>query len=146
MNWREFEIFIAKILNEYDYVTRVTPAQSDGGKDIIATRGKIMFYIECKHWKRQSIGREVLQKLVGAAAANRVREIIFITTSSYTDTAVQYKYELNNAGAFHLQLWSMRDILSLANHTPLSIRPLRLHNISGGLCYILFFWASIKSL
>ena len=127
MNWREFEVFIAKILNEYDYVTRVTPAQSDGGKDIIATREKNTFYIECKHWKRQSVGREVLQKLVGAAAANRVREIIFITTSSYADTAVQYKYELNNAGAFHLQLWSMRDILSLANHTPLSIRPL--HNL-----------------
>lgn len=126
MNWREFEIFIAKVLREHDYITRVTPAQNDGGKDIIATRGKVMFYIECKHWKRQSVGREVLQKLVGAAAANHVREVIFITTSNYADTAIQYKYELNNAGAFHLQLWSMRDVLSLANHAALlSTRSLR---------------------
>ena len=125
MNWREFEFFIAKVLNEHDYTTRVTAPRNDGGKDIIATRGKILFYIECKHWQRQSVGREVLQKLVGAAAANNVREIIFITTSSYADTGIQYKYELNRAGTFHLQLWSMRDILALANHTPLSVRSLR---------------------
>lgn len=125
MNWREFEFFIAKVLNEHDYATRVTTPRNDGGKDIIATRGKILFYIECKHWQRQSVGREVLQKLVGAAAANNVREIIFITTSSYADTGIQYKYELNRAGTFHLQLWSMRDILALANHTPLSVRALR---------------------
>ena len=125
MNWREFEFFIAKVLNEHDYATRVTTPKNDGGKDIIATRGKILFYIECKHWQRQSVGREVLQKLVGAAAANNVREIIFITTSSYADTGIQYKYELNRAGTFHLQLWSMRDILALANHTPLSVRSLR---------------------
>lgn len=126
MDWREFELFIAKILREHDYVARVTPATSDGGKDIIARSGKVMFYIECKHWKKKSVGREELQKLVGAAASSNIREIIFITSSNFTDTGISYKYELNHIGKFHLQLWSMRDILTLANHTDFSsIRPLR---------------------
>lgn len=126
MDWRQFELFIAQILREHDYVAHVTPATSDGGKDIIARSGKVMFYIECKHWKKKSVGREELQKLVGAAASSNIREIIFITSSNFTDTGISYKYELNRIGKFHLQLWSMRDILTLANHTDFSsIRPLR---------------------
>lgn len=126
MDWREFELFIAQILREHGYVAHVTPATSDGGKDIIARSGKVMFYIECKHWKKKSVGREELQKLVGAAASSNIREIIFITSSNFTDTGISYKYELNRIGKFHLQLWSMRDILTLANHTDFSfIRPLR---------------------
>lgn len=80
MNWRDFELFVAKVLTWNDYNTIVTPPSNDEGKDIVAKKNNVTFYIECKHWKNQ-IGREHLEKLVGAAARDGIRNIIFVTTS-----------------------------------------------------------------
>lgn len=58
MNWRDFELFVAKVLTWNDYDTIVTPPSNDEGKDIVAKKNNVTFYIECKHWKNQ-IGESI---------------------------------------------------------------------------------------
>ena len=117
MNWRDFELFVAKVLTWNDYDAIVTPPSNDEGKDIVAKKNNITFYIECKHWKNQ-IGREYLEKLVGAAARDGIRNIIFVTTSSYHTNAKSYASDLNLQGLFHLQLLDTSDLLRLCkNHS-----------------------------
>lgn len=117
MNWRDFELFVAKVLTWNDYDAIVTPPSNDEGKDIVAKKNNITFYIECKHWKNQ-IGREHLEKLVGAAARDGIRNIIFVTTSSYHTNAKSYASDLNLQGLFHLQLLDTNDLLRLCkNHS-----------------------------
>lgn len=117
MNWRDFELFVAKVLTWNDYNTIVTPPSNDEGKDIVAKKNNVTFYIECKHWKNQ-IGREHLEKLIGAAARDGIRNIIFVTTSSYHTNAKSYASDLNLQGLFHLQLLDTNDLLRLCkNHS-----------------------------
>lgn len=121
MDWREFESFIADLLTEHGYKTILTPAQKDEGKDIVAEKDGIKYFIECKHWKEgSSVGREYLQKLVGAAAGNGVTNVIFIATCSFHDNAKVYAKEINKSNMFHLELWNINKLLKVANSIPLN--------------------------
>ena len=117
MSWKEFEKFIAKIFNENGFKATYTAPSNDGGKDVIAVKDNVTYFIECKHWQIDSyIGREPLQKLVGAALSKRVHNVIFITTGKYNENAIFYAEELNKTGLMKMQLWTMRDILNFANN------------------------------
>lgn len=119
MDWREFETFVANLLTEHGYKTILTPAQNDEGKDIVAEKDGIKYFIECKHWKEgSSVGREYLQKLVGAAAGSGVTNVIFIATCSFHDNAKVYAKEINKSNMFHLELWNMNKLLEVANSIP----------------------------
>lgn len=121
MDWREFESFVADLLTEHGYKTILTPAQKDEGKDIVAEKDGIKYFIECKHWKEgSSVGREYLQKLVGAAAGNGVTNVIFIATCSFHDNAKVYAKEINKSNMFHLELWNINKLLKVANSIPLN--------------------------
>lgn len=116
MHWREFEEFIEKLFIANGYSTLLTPPSWDEGKDIVATKNGVKYFIECKHWSSDLVGREYLQKLVGAAAPYRVNHVIFITTSGYHDNAIAYANLLNKTD-MKISLWGMADILELANYS-----------------------------
>ncbi len=116
MDWRAFEEWIAYMLNLNGYKAYTTASTNDGGKDIIAQKDGETYYIECKHWRNESsIGRELVQKLVGSAVGANVKRAIFIATCPYNDNAKEYAKQLNAAGMITLELWGMKEILSLAN-------------------------------
>ena len=120
MDWREFEQFIANLFTEQGYKTTLTPAQHDEGKDVIAEKDGKIYYIECKHWKEDSfIGRELVQKLVGAAMSRyNVTNVIFIATCKFHDNAKNYAKEVNFAGRIHIELWNIHRLLKEANAVP----------------------------
>ncbi len=116
MSWREFEKFIEKLFKNNGYSTILTPPRWDEGKDVIAIKDGITYFIECKHWREDSlIGREYLQKLVGAAVSDNVTNVIFVTTCAYNDNAINYAKKINASGMVHLELWGIKEILSFAN-------------------------------
>ena len=116
MDWRDFEIWVANVFNSNGYKAHTTKPTNDGGKDVIATKDGVKYYIECKRWdENATIGRELLQKLVGAAVGARVKQAIFIATCPFNKNARRYATELNKNGLISLQLWGMEELLSLAN-------------------------------
>jgi HJR/Mrr/RecB family endonuclease len=116
MNWRSFEEFITNLFETNGYDAKTTPPTNDEGKDIIAVKDGVTYFIECKHWRQDSIiGREFLQKLVGAAVASGVKNIIFVATCTYNDNAKEYAQKLNDT-EMHIDLWDMDKILSIANN------------------------------
>jgi restriction system protein len=88
---RDFEIFVADLYRHSGYHTEVTPQSNDNGKDIILTKNKEVTYVECKLYKDgNNIGRPPLQKLHGAMAKDKIERGIFVTTSNFSKTAVEY--------------------------------------------------------
>lgn len=84
-----FEEYIAQIYRQLGYKATVTPRTGDGGKDIILvdTQGRKL-YIECKCYSKQSVvGRPVIQKLIGAAVADRAIPWATVTTGRFTKQA-----------------------------------------------------------
>lgn len=113
--WEDFEKFVATRFKEQGYKTTLTSATNDGGKDIIIEKNGIKTYIECKYWQTgHSIGRELIQKLAGAAMMDGVKNAIFITTSSYHSNAYEAARALNSNG-FNIQLWDTDKLLKFIN-------------------------------
>ncbi|MFK5949647.1 MAG: restriction endonuclease [Methylococcales bacterium] len=103
----EFEHLVVNLLEKMGYggqvkdAGSVTQASNDGGidgiiKEDILGLGRI--HIQAKRYSRSNtIGREEVQKFVGALAVAQSNKGIFITTSSYSKGACEYANNLNGA-------------------------------------------------
>lgn len=56
--------------------------------------GLDIIYIQAKRWN-SSVGRDEIQKFVGALEGKRARKGVFITTSTFTDKAIKYVQQIN---------------------------------------------------
>lgn len=104
---REFEKLVVTLLQKMGYGGEiknsgtVTQATNDKGidgiiKEDILGLGRI--YIQAKRYAFESaIGREEIQKFVGALAVAQSNKGVFITTSSFKKTATDYVNSLNGA-------------------------------------------------
>lgn len=87
----DFETLCAKLFQKMGFQAQVTPPSNDGGYDVILTRDSITTIVECKCYSiNHHIGRPAIQKLVGANSVVHVDNIVFITTSDFSESAVQY--------------------------------------------------------
>jgi restriction system protein len=113
MSWRYFEEFTEHLFEYNGFVTQLTPPSNDEGKDIIAYKNGEKYFIECKHWSSDSIiGREYLQKLVGAAISYGVYNTIFIATCTFNENATKYAMQINICSPMNLELWDINTILN----------------------------------
>lgn len=114
--WYDFEIFVAKIFEQNGYYVYHTRKTNDGGKDIIVEKNNIKIYIECNYWNaHNAIGREAIQKLVGAAIMDGVQNAIFITTSGYNQNAITAANMINRQDNFKIELWGKQKLIDFAN-------------------------------
>lgn len=80
---RDFEFLVARLYRGMGYDVQVTPAQKDGGKDVIAERPHEVIYIECKNWSGR-VDSDVIAGLVGRVESHRVTRGIVVGTSGFT--------------------------------------------------------------
>lgn len=109
---REFEKFVVTLLQKMGYGGEiknsgsVTAYTNDGGIDGIIKEdvlGLGRIYIQAKRYSQSnSIGREEIQKFVGALAVAQSNKGVFITTSSFSKGAITYVESLNGATALIL--------------------------------------------
>ncbi len=90
-----FEQYCTEIYLAMGIQAKTTPPSNDGGYDIylVYDNGETAI-AECKCYKQtQTIGRPLVQKLVGANQAVGADHMIFITTSTFTQAAVRFAEE-----------------------------------------------------
>ncbi len=102
---REFEKLVVVLLQKMGYggevksAAEVTQYSNDKGidgliKEDVLGLGRI--HIQAKRYARENtIGREEVQKFVGALAVAQSNKGVFITTSSYSKGAIEYAANLN---------------------------------------------------
>ena len=107
----DFEVYIADLFRLYGYEAEVTPATNDGGKDIILKYDNRKYYVECKHFTDGAVGREIIQKLVGAGVVDGdVYGYIVATSSCFNDNALACMQK----STVPLFLLDLDDIVTLA--------------------------------
>ena len=77
---------------------RAVGKSNDGGIDGIINEDRLgldVIYIQAKRWEGV-VGRPEIQKFVGALQGQRAKKGIFITTSDFTNEAVQYASMIEN--------------------------------------------------
>lgn len=102
---REFEKLVVALLQRMGYggevksAAEVTKYSNDKGIDGIIKEdvlGLGRIHIQAKRYARQnSVGREEIQRFVGALAVAKSNKGVFITTSSYSKGALAYAENLN---------------------------------------------------
>ena len=98
-----FEKLVVQLLVKMGYGGSIKDAgraigrSGDGGIDGIIKEDKLgldVIYIQAKRWEAV-IGRPELQKFVGALHGQRAKKGVFITTSSFSEQAVQYVSQID---------------------------------------------------
>lgn len=104
---QEFEKLVVKLLERMGYggevkdAGQVTRYTSDGGidgviKEDVLGLGRV--HIQAKRYARgNAVGREEVQKFVGALAVAQSKKGVFITTSTYTPGAIEYARSLHGS-------------------------------------------------
>lgn len=94
-----FERLVVELLVKMGYggsikdAGQATRYTGDGGIDGIIKEDKLgldVIYIQAKRWGSATVGRPDVQSFVGALDGHRATKGVFITTSRFADTAVQY--------------------------------------------------------
>jgi restriction system protein len=91
MSWREFEMLIGEAFRVQGFsVVELGGASADGGVDIVLSRGKEKFLVQCKQWKAQKVPVTVVRELYGVMAAQGAAGGFVITSGTFTGDAEDF--------------------------------------------------------
>ena len=90
IDWFQFEKLIELIYQHRGYsVQRLGGANPDGGVDLIIESATEKFIVQCKHWRKWSVGVRHIREFLGAMADSKIPNGIFITLTGYSGEAKQ---------------------------------------------------------
>jgi restriction system protein len=98
-----FEKLVVELLVKMGYGGSIKDAQEvigktgDEGIDGIIKEDRLgldVIYIQAKKWEN-AVGRDEIQKFVGALEGKKAKKGVFITTSTFTASAVDYAQQIN---------------------------------------------------
>lgn len=93
----EFEEFTANLYSGLGYKVKLMPPGPDGGKDVILKDDNGFIYVECKHYLKGMVGREICQKLIGAAIGDNIKRTIIFTCGKIHKNAYEYVEKINDS-------------------------------------------------
>lgn len=94
LDWRSYEILLARIFQTQGFDVQLGPGQGDGGVDIRLLQrdpiGDILTLVQAKKYApRNKIGLETVQAITGAACVENAKGMV-VTTSSYLPGAKEF--------------------------------------------------------
>ena len=98
---RQFEEFVAELMEKRGYRVDLTKATRDGGKDLIIANhrdiGNFLFYVECKKYAPSNpVGVNLVRELAGTVLADRVTAGILVTSSYFSPDAIVFSNQLEH--------------------------------------------------
>lgn len=88
LDWFQFEKIVAAIYRAYgDSVERFGGAHPDGGVDLIVTAKSGRFVVQCKHWRKGTVGVKNIRELLGTLTTSGIPKGVFVTMRGYSDEA-----------------------------------------------------------
>ena len=106
LSGKEFEDFLKWMFQELGYAVELTKVTADSGVDLVVKKDKDKIAIQAKRFNRNTkVSNNVVLKTHGGMGVYKCNKSMIITTSHYTNQAIQDAKKLN------IELWD-RDILS----------------------------------
>jgi restriction system protein len=87
LSWKDFERLVAEAYRRQGHDVEFTAAGADGGVDLILTKDGERTDVQCKQWRSQVVGVELVRQLKGAMAASGVEKGIFVSSGRFTPDA-----------------------------------------------------------
>ena len=91
MDWRHFEHYVARLLERHNYRNVwVTPAQGDGGADIVAEYLGGRFSIQVKLWQKWRVDERAIDEALRGKARYGCEGAMVVTNAEVSTSARQY--------------------------------------------------------
>lgn len=88
MSWREFELLVGEAFRLQGFrVVETGSGGSDGGVDLVLSKGSERFFVQCKQWKAYKVGVDVVRELYGVMAAKGASGGFVVTSGTFTADA-----------------------------------------------------------
>jgi restriction system protein len=108
MTWLEFEALVGEAFRQKGYkVQELGGAATDGGVDLVLTKGTERFLVQCKKWKAFKVGVDVVRELYGVMAVKGAAGGFVVTSGKFTPDAQEFARGRNVTLINGVQLFSM---------------------------------------
>jgi len=88
MRWQEFELLVGEAFRRKGFsVSETGGGGADGGVDLVLTKGKEKFLVQCKQWRAFKVGVGVVRELYGVMAANGATGGYVISSGQFSQEA-----------------------------------------------------------
>ena len=89
--WRQFEELVAEAFRRDRFrVIENTSAGPDGGVDIRLRKGGESYLVQCKNWRKRSIGVATVREMFGVLVAESAREVLVVGSGTFTAEAARF--------------------------------------------------------
>jgi len=95
MSWQDFEYLVGEYFRRRGFTVAETKSGADGGVDLIATKGKEKYLIQCKHWKAYKVGVKVVRELLGVMVGIGATGGFVVTSGEFTKDAIDFSKHNN---------------------------------------------------
>lgn len=91
LSWVDFEKLCGEAFRRGGYRVEETGlGGADGGVDLLLTKGGKRFVVQCKHWKRGTVGAPIVREMVGVAVHAKAAGVYVVTCGRFTKAARDY--------------------------------------------------------
>jgi restriction system protein len=114
IDWFQFEKLIEMIYRHQGFsVTRMGGANPDGGVDLVVEKEAEKMVVQCKHWRKWTVGVQQIREFLGAMTDSGILKGIFVTLVGYSAEAKQL------ADKHGIQILDESDIVKLLEESDL---------------------------
>ena len=88
LSWRQFESIVGEAFRRRGYLAMENAANgADEGIDLVLHKDGKKYFVQCKQWKKSTIGVKPIRELFGVVSAHGAAGGIFVTSGTYTADA-----------------------------------------------------------
>ena len=90
MHWRNFEELVAEAYRRQGYRVAEGGYGADGGIDLELRKDGQLTLVQCKQWKTQKVGVNVVREMFGVLTAHQANRFIIISSGTFTQQAIDF--------------------------------------------------------
>lgn len=96
MSWQQFEGLVNEFFRRRGYSVKQTGGNGpDGGVDLVASKGSDRYLVQCKQWRANKVGVQIVRELYGVMSAQGAAGGFVITAGQFTEEAKKFVEGLN---------------------------------------------------
>tara|TARA_Y100000994_G_scaffold172039_1_gene141798 strand:+ start:1541 stop:2299 length:759 start_codon:yes stop_codon:yes gene_type:complete len=114
LHWRNFEELVAEAYRRQGYRVTEGGYGADGGIDLELRKGDLLTLVQCKQWKTQKVGVNVVREMFGVLTAHQANHFIIISSGTFTQQAIDF------AAGKPIELIDGSKLLALVNDVQVS--------------------------
>jgi restriction system protein len=91
IDWQDFELLVSEVFKRKGFKTITNEGKGpDGGIDIVLLKGSDKYFVQCKQWKANKVGVQIVRELYGVIASTDVSGGFVVTSGVFTKEARKF--------------------------------------------------------